>query len=288
MSALASILAPVSGDFGAATAIELILVGASCGAVGVWVVKFGRAFLAESFTHALLPGLVLAAIAGASLLLGAIVGVVVAYLVAILLQRTPKTSSASATSVTVTLLVAAGALLATNSTAAVGFENLLFGNPLAASNRDIALGILLAVVIAATMLMMHTRFTALAFDAESARTLGVNVGVTSAALLALLVFAVAVAANVAGSLLSLALVTGPALGALSVSNRIGHAIGIAAALGAACGVAGLYLSYYADWPPSACIALLACAAALVPALARSLRSSTAHGRVGQPSPLAGP
>lgn len=288
MNSLASILAPVSGDFGTATAVELILVGASCGAVGIWVVKFGRAFLAESFTHALLPGLVLAAIAGASLLLGAVLGVALAYVVALLLQKTPKTTSASATSVTVTLLVSVGALLATNSTAAIGFENLLFGNPLAASDRDIALGILLAVVIGATMLLMHTRFTALAFDAQAARTLGINIGVTSAALLALLVFAVAVAANVAGSLLALALVTGPALGALSISNRIGHAIGIAAALGAACGVAGLYLSYYADWPPSACIALLASAAALLPALARSIKSSTARGPVGQPSQLAGP
>lgn len=283
---LGSILAPVSGDFGTATAIELVLVGASCGAVGVWVVKFGRAFLAESFTHALLPGLVLASIAGASLLLGAIVGIALAYVVALMLQRAPKTTSASSTSVTVTLLVSIGALLATSSSASIGFESLLFGNPLAASNRDIALGILLAIVIGVTMLLMHTRFTALAFDAESARTLGVNVGMTSAALLALLVFAVAVAANVAGSLLALALVTGPALGALSASNRIGHAIGIAAALGAACGVAGLYLSYYADWPPSACIALLACAAALCPALLSSLRSLTTRGRASLPSQLA--
>jgi ABC-type Mn2+/Zn2+ transport system permease subunit len=268
---VASILAPISGDFGASTAVELILVGASCGAVGVWVVQFGRAFLAESFTHALLPGLVIASILGVNLLAGAVVGVLLAYVVTLLLSRVPRTPSSSSTSVAVTLLVAAGALLASRDSGAgaVPFENLLFGDPLAASSRDIELAIVLAVVIAATIFAMQGRFAALAFDAGSARTLGVNVRTTTAALLALLIFSIAVAANVAGSLLSLALVTGPALGALAISRRIGHAIAIAAALGAACGVAGIYLSYYADWPASASIALLACAAALLPNVIRA-------------------
>ena len=81
----ASILAPVSGDFGLLSTLELVIVGGACGAVGVWVLHFGRAILAESFTHALLPGLVLAAIVGAGLLLGAVVGVIAAY--GLLLRR---------------------------------------------------------------------------------------------------------------------------------------------------------------------------------------------------------
>jgi ABC-type Mn2+/Zn2+ transport system permease subunit len=273
MLSAASILAPVSGDFGTATAAELILVGASCGAVGVWVVQFGRAFLAESFTHALLPGLVLAAILGMSLLVGAVLGVVLAYGVTLLISRVPRSSTSSGTSVTVTLLVAGGALLASQGSArgesAVPFENLLFGNPLAASSHDIELAVVLAAAIGVTMYLLQDRFTALAFDRESARTLGVNVGLTSAALLGLLVFSIAVAANVAGSLLSLALVTGPAIGALAVSQRIGRAIALAATLGAVCGVAGIYLSYYADWPASASIALFACAAAIAPNAVRA-------------------
>ena len=288
MAPLASILAPLTGDFGPSTTLELVLVGAGCGAVGVWVVQFGRAFLAESFTHALLPGLVVAAIAGASLLAGALAGVVLAYAVILVLQRTPKTSSASATSVTVTLLVSAGALLAAGNPTTVAFESLLFGNPLAASGQDVTLASALALAIAATLYVMHARFTALAFDAQSARTLGVNVAWTSASLLALLIVTIAVAANVAGSLLSLALLTGPALSALGMSRRIGHAIPVAAAIGAACGVGGIYLSYYADWPPSACIALLACAAAALPPALRPLRSAPGGRRAAAPAPAAGP
>ncbi|MGH2907294.1 MAG: metal ABC transporter permease [Solirubrobacterales bacterium] len=289
MFGAASILAPVSGDFGGSTTMELMLVGAGCGAVGVWVVQFGRAFLAESFTHALLPGLVLAAIAGASLLAGALAGVLLAYVVTLALQQVPKTSSAAATSVSVTLLVSAGALIATSNAATVTFESLLFGDPLAASARDVALATALALGIGVTLVVMHARFGALAFDRGSAATLGVGVGATSAVLLALMLVTVAVAANVAGSLLALALVTGPALGALALTQRVGAAIGLAAALGALSGIGGLYLSYYADWPASACVAVIAGATALLPATAQAIRSALAGGgrRASRPSPAAG-
>ena len=134
---LASILAPLSGDFGFLSALELMIVGGACGAVGVWVLHFGRAILAESFTHALLPGLVLATIVGAGLLLGAVVGVIAAYALLLVAARAPKTSSATATSVSVTLLVAVGALMASSGHGVASFESLLFGDPLAASEGDV-------------------------------------------------------------------------------------------------------------------------------------------------------
>lgn len=255
---LASVLAPVSGDFGALAAIELLLVGGACGAVGVWVLHFAQAILAESFTHALLPGLVLAAIVGAGLVLGALVGVLAAYLLLLIAARAPKTASASANSVAVTSLVAAGALLAASGHGVANFESLLFGDPLAASGRDIAVAGSLAVLIALALAALNGQFAALAFDPRAAAALGINSARISAAALALLAVSVAVSANVAGSLLALALVTGPAFGASAVTHRLRSALLISTVVGALSGVAGLYLSYYADWPASASIALIVC------------------------------
>jgi ABC-type Mn2+/Zn2+ transport system permease subunit len=259
---IASLLAPLSGDFGLLSALELVIVGGACGAVGVWVLHFGQAILAESFTHALLPGLVLAAIVGAGLLLGALVGVIAAYALLLVAARTPKTSSATATSVSVTLLVAVGALLASSGHGVASFENLLFGNPLAASQREVALVALFALAIAVALTALGGQFAALAFDARSAPTLGVNTGLVSAAALALLAISVAVAANVAGTLLALALVTGPAFGASAVTHRLRTSLALATASGSISGLFGVYLSYYADWPASASIALVICAWAI--------------------------
>lgn len=270
----ASVLAPVSGDFGFLSALELVIVGGACGAVGVWVLHFGRAILAESFTHALLPGLVLAAMVGAGLLLGAVVGVIAAYGLLLLAARAPKTSSATATSVSVTLLVALGALLASSGNGIASFESLLFGNPLAASTGDVLIAAALALGIAVALTALGGQFAALAFDARSAPTLGVNAGQVSAAALALLAISVAVAANVAGSLLALALVTGPAFGASAVTHRLRASLVLATAAGSLSGVAGLYLSYYADWPASASIALVICAWAAAAASYAGLQART--------------
>lgn len=253
---LATLIEPLSGDFGAATAAELAMVGGGCGAVGVWVVQFGRAFQAESLTHAVLPGLVLASLAGASLVSGALAGVLLAYVALLLIARAPRTSPATATSVAVTLLVAAGALLASGGHGSARFEALLFGDPLAAGMRDVLLSLALAGGLGLALWLLHPRFSALAFDRGAAAAIGVRPGRVEAALLAVLVCAVAVAANVAGSLLALALVTGPALGALTLNRGLGISVALAAALGVACGLGGIYLSYYADWPASASVALL--------------------------------
>lgn len=262
----ASLLAPISGDFGAASAAELALIGGACGAAGVWILFFGRAFLAESFGHALLPGLVVAAGLGGSPLVGAILGVGVAYAVLAGAERAARTSTSTATSVTVTTMVAAGALLATRGTGAVGFENLLFGHPLAATWLDVAFAAAIAMVIGAVLMLFHERFTALAFDRAAASALRVNVARTTALLVGVLVFTIAVAASTAGSLLALALLLGPAIAVTSVGRslhlRLPATIGTAALVGSLIGIGGLYVSYYADWPGSPSVALVACFVAL--------------------------
>lgn len=265
-----SIFTPLRGEFGADTALLLSLVGASCGAIGVWVVQFGRAFITESLAHGVLPGLVAASLAGASLIAGAAAGIAVAYIVFQTAERAPRTAPASATSVAVTALVAAGALLATAGSNTLRLESLLFGDPLAATRSDIAFALTLAVGIVVALAVVHSRFSALAFDSGTATALGVRPSRVTAVLVLILMLAVTVAANVAGSLLALALVTGPALASLALSRRIGRSIAVAAVLGMTSGIAGIYISYYADWPLAPSVALVASLAPVAAGLARPL------------------
>ena len=51
--------------------IELIILGVVCGPFGVWIVLFRQSYAAESLAHSMLPGLVVAALIGAPLGLGA-------------------------------------------------------------------------------------------------------------------------------------------------------------------------------------------------------------------------
>lgn len=262
---------PLGGDFGPIVAAQLTITGAGCGAAGVWVVQFGRAFLAESLTHALLPGLAIASVVGLGLVPGALIGIGLAYLANLALAAAPRTSGATATSVAVTSLTAGGALIATGG-GAVGLESLLFGDPLATTKSDLVLAAVLLAAIAATLRLLDERFTAVAFDSGGAGALGISTRGVQAALLLLIVAAVAVSANVAGSLPALALLVGPALATGSLSRGIGRSVTAAAAVGAACGLAAVFLSYHADWPAGASVAIAAGGAAASGRIARALRS----------------
>ena len=78
--------------------LELAMVGSICGALGFWIVTERLAYSAESLSHGLLPGLVLAALAGAPLLLGAAGGALVAAALIAIASREARAISAAATS----------------------------------------------------------------------------------------------------------------------------------------------------------------------------------------------
>lgn len=264
------LLAPFTADSGLPAALQLALIGAACGAVGVWVLHFGQAILAESFTHALLPGLALAAALGAGLALGALVGVALAWLLILLAVHTPQTSEQTGISIAVSALLGVGALIGTTGGGVEHFEELLFGEPLAASWSGVALSGALGLLIALALLALAGPFSALAFDRVAAPGLGVNVGVFSAAALLLLAVAVSAAASISGSLLALALVTGPAWGALTLTSRLRSALLLAAASGAASGFLGTWLAWQAELPGSSGTALVICAWAVLAPLAAAL------------------
>lgn len=262
----ASVFAPLTGEFGVNGAVELTMIGGASGAVGVWIIFFGRAFLAESAGHALLPGLVVAAALGGNLLVGAILGIALAFIVRESVERAPRTSTSSATSITVTAMVALGALLGSRLDSPVRFESLLFGDPLAASVGDVVQAAVVALAVAAVLIIFHQQFAALAFDRDSAGTIGIAVSPMNSLMLAVIVSAIASSATAAGSLLALALLLGPALAATAIGSALGLRIAatilLAGALGLSVGVLGLYLSYYSDWPASPSAAFVACLIAL--------------------------
>src|SRR5262245_53529173 len=92
--------------------LEVLLLAVVGGALGCWVVLANLSYGAESLAHGMLPGLVLASLAGVPLLLGGAVGVIVAALVIAAAGRVPGVGRDDATAVAVTSLLGLGALLA--------------------------------------------------------------------------------------------------------------------------------------------------------------------------------
>jgi ABC-type Mn2+/Zn2+ transport system permease subunit len=248
-------LEPLQEPFMQRALVEVVLVGAAGGALGCWVVFYGLSYAAESLAHSIFPGLVLAAIAGVPLLLGAGPAIVVAALAIALCARIAGVSREAAVAVVVTTMFGLGVLLALSPQSPPGVESLLFGDVFGATDADLATAAGLALVVAVALRLLHGRLLVAGFDRGTARSLGVSPAFADAALLVLLAAGIVIAVQGLGNLLVVAVFVGPAAAARRLSDRMLPMMLLAAGLAVLAGVAGLYLSYYAGTAGGASIAL---------------------------------
>ena len=288
MEVLDFLLEPLSSGISRRAVLEIALLGAFCGALGFWVVTERLAYGAESLAHGLLPGLVLAAIAGAPLLLGALGGALAAAALLALAVRDERIGPDGGTAVAVTGLVGLGALLAFVPDSPQRLEELLFGDPLGVTDSDLAAAAALLGLGGVALAALHRPLTAVAFDSAGAASAGLRPTGVRLALLALLALAIAVAVQGLGALLVLAVIVAPPVAVRRHTRTPGRAMLAGAAVAVLAGAIGIEVSFHAGSAAGASVALALCAAA---ALGAAVPTRSRHAeRPGAPSrsPLRAP
>ena len=238
---------------------EVIVIAIACGPLGVWVLLYRQSYAAESISHAMLPGLVVAALAGGSLLLGAAGGVIAAAVAIALAGRDERLGGDVGVAVAISALFGLGAMLALSPDVPARLGELLFGDLLGVTGRDIVEAAALAGGVALALTLGHRRFALSAFDRGAAPSLGAQPGRWEAVLLVLLAICTVAAVRGLGNLLVVALILAPAAAALNLTQRLPVALALSAALAALAGIAGLEASYHAGLAAGAAVALAAVA-----------------------------
>jgi ABC-type Mn2+/Zn2+ transport system permease subunit len=251
---LNSLWAPWESGLVARAGVEIALLALVAGTLGCWIVLYELSYTTESLSHALLPGLVLAALTGIPLLLGGAVGLVVAVIAIGLAQRIEGIDPDAAIAVAITSLVGLGALLALAPASPPGIGGILFGDVLAVTNGDLIAAAALAAAVLAGLRLLHGRLLLAGFDRATARAFGARPLIAELALLALVAATIVVAVQALGNLLVVALLVGPASAAQLVAGRIVPMMCVGVVVALAGGIGGLYLSYYAGTAGGASIA----------------------------------
>jgi len=257
--------------------VEVIVLGAACGALGVWLLALRHAYAAESLAHAMLPGLVLASLAGIPLLVGAGAGVLVVAALIAFAARDTRVGSEIAVGVVVTTAFGLGAVLALAPDVPVGLDRLLFGDLLGAGTPDLVAAGALALVVAIALTAGHRRLALAVFDPVSAPSLGSSPARAELALLALLAIAVVAAVQSLGNLLVFALLVAPAAAATRLGRSMRAQLLLAAALGATAGVVGLFVSAELDVAAGGSVALAAVVLYVLAMIARPRRAGRRGG-----------
>ncbi|HLM37235.1 MAG TPA: metal ABC transporter permease [Gaiellaceae bacterium] len=253
---------PWSQGFVQRAFLELALLGIVGSALGCWVLFYELSYGAESLAHALFPGLVLAALAGAPLVLGAVGGVLVAAAAVAAFGRTPEIGRDTAIAVVITTLFGLGVLLALASASPPGLNELLFGDLLGVSGTDLAIAAALGAIVLTSLVLLHRQLLAVGFDRVNAAAFGARPVLVDLSLLGLLAAAIVIGVQGLGNLLVLAVLIGPAATARVLTRRLLPMMSLAAVIAIACGAGGLYLSYYAETAGGASVAGITLAAYL--------------------------
>ena len=264
--------------------VEILLIAIAAGPLGCWVVLFGLSYGAESLTHAMFPGLVIAALAGFPLMLGAALGVAIAAPAVALAGRLPTIGADTAIAVVVTSLVGAGALLALAPESPAGVQELLFGDVLGVSSGELAADGMLAAVVLAALRAAHGNLLTVGFDRDNAPAFGASPRAADTLLLLLVGGFTIVAVQALGTLLVLAMLVGAGRdGAARDGSPARAMMALAAAIAAASGVGGLYLSYYADTAAGASIAAVVVAVHIAVGIGQALSPPSGEPSTAGPS-----
>jgi ABC-type Mn2+/Zn2+ transport system permease subunit len=236
---------------------EVLILAVACGPLGVWVLLYRQSYAAESLSHAMLPGLVIAALAGAPLLLGAAGGLLAAAVAIALAAREERLGGDVGVAVAIASLFGLGALLALSPDVPARLGELLFGDLLGVTGSDLIEAAVLAFAVAVALALSHRRLALSAFDRAAAPSLGARPARWELVMLVLLAVCTVAAVRGLGNLLVVALILAPAAAALNLVSRLGAALALAAVLAGLSGVLGLLASYHWDVAAGASVALAA-------------------------------
>ncbi|MBB2742013.1 UNVERIFIED_ORG: manganese/iron transport system permease protein [Microbispora rosea subsp. rosea] len=240
---------PFHLPFMARALVELVVLGALAGTVGVLVLLRQLAFVSDTLTHTVFPGVVIGHLMAGDggIFWGALAaGVVTAVLLTLLTQRR-RVSEDAALAMLLTTLFAVGVVLVSRQT---GFTSdltaFLFGRVLTVTEAQLAQTAVVAVVVMALLAVLRRPLLLRAFDPEGAQAAGVRVGLLDLVLNVAVALVVVAAVKAVGTVLVIALLIVPAAAARSLSDRLAVIVPLACLVGAAAGWLGLVVSYEAS------------------------------------------
>ena len=252
--------------------VEIVLLGGVSGAIGCWVVLYEISYSAESLAHGLFPGLVGAALLGLPLLLGGAVGILIAAVLIAIASRLATDTADTAIAVVITSMFGLGVLMALSPDSPPGIQELLFGDLLGVSDRDLVIAATIAAAVGGALWLMHARLLAIGFDRGTGPAIGTSAATVNTLLLLLVAATILIGVQGLGNLLVAAILVGPAAAARLVTHRIAPMITASITIALIAGIAGIYVSYYAKTAAGAsiagCLVLLYLAAAIWAAFPR--------------------
>jgi manganese/iron transport system permease protein len=253
---MGTLLAPLGFPFMQQALAIAVLTAVPTALLSCFLVLKGWSLMGDAVSHAVLPGVVLAYVAGVPLAFGAFAAGMACALGTGWLKENSRIKEDALLGVVFSGMFALGIVLYTSVETDVHLDHILFGNMLGVGAADLIQSAAIAVVVTAAIGVRGKDLLLHAFDTQQARALGLQVRLLHYGLLCLLSLAVVGALTATGIILTIAMLIAPGAIAFLLTRRFDAMLLLAVGIAVVASLLGVYLSFFLDSAPAPTIVLL--------------------------------
>ena len=253
------LLDPLQYNFMQRALLVAILVGIICALVGSYLMVQRLSLLGDVISHAMLPGLAIAFVAGVNLNLGAFIAGIFSTLIIAGIKARSRLKEDAAMGIVFSAFFAFGIILITliqkdNRIDLFGF---LFGNILGVTSGEVRETAIITLVVTLVIILFYKELLFYTFDYEGAQAAGLPINFLNFGLTLLIAGAIVASLDTVGVVLVMALLITPSATAYLLVKRLHWVMILGAIIGVISSITGMYLSYYFNLPSGPAIVMVA-------------------------------
>jgi manganese/iron transport system permease protein len=233
-----------------------LIVAPPCALLSCFLVLKGWALMGDAVSHAVLPGIVLAYMAGMPLLLGAFVAGLGSALLTGWLADNSRIKRDTVMGVVFSAMFALGVVLFTAFPTDVHLDHILFGNMLGVGRADLITAMAIAAPVTLILVLKWRDLMLHAFDPAQAQVSGLPTGLLHYGLLAILALTIVATLSSVGLILAIGLLISPGAVAFLLTRSFGAMLVTATAVCLFAMVAGVWTSFHLDSAPAPTVILI--------------------------------
>jgi ABC-type Mn2+/Zn2+ transport system permease subunit len=251
-----TLLDPLRYDFMREALLVGSLVGAVCAVLSCFLILKGWSLMGDAISHAVLPGIVLAYIAGLPLSLGAFGSGLFCAVATGFIKNHSRVKEDTVMGVVFTGLFAIGLVLFSKTPSDLHLDHILFGNILGVSRSQVWETIGLSVVVLTIVIARRRDLLLSCFDPSHAHVIALPTRMLHYLLLSLLALAIVVSLKAVGIILVIAMLVTPGAVAYLLSDSFDRMLVIAIGTAIGSTLLGVYISFFINGATGACIVLV--------------------------------
>lgn len=236
--------------------LAALATGIVCALLSCFLVLKGWSLMGDAISHAVLPGIVLAFLAGIPIIIGAFVSGLFCSVATGYIKENSRIKEDTVMGIVFSGMFAFGLVLFSKVDTSQHLNHILFGSVLGTSYAELIQIIFIAAVVSVIVIIKRRDLMLYCFDPVQARVVGLPVRLLHYGLLSILALTIVGSLKAAGVILVIAMLIAPGITAFLISKRFERMLVIAVLISVFSTVMGTLISYHLDASTSACIVIL--------------------------------